>query len=91
MSPGRSAMTKVEWHVKHVIPKRGLTVVYGAPGSSKSFFVLDLVAHVARGIQWRGHRVVQSRVAYVAAEGVVAEGRDQREPREEPLRDAPVV
>lgn len=65
---------KVEWHVKHVIPKRGLIVVYGAPGSSKSFFVLDLVAHVARGLEWRGHRVKQSKVAYIAAEGVAGFG-----------------
>jgi hypothetical protein len=65
---------KVEWHVKHVIPKRGLIVVYGAPGSSKSFFVLDLVAHVARGLPWRGHRVNQSKIAYVAAEGVAGFG-----------------
>lgn len=62
----------IEWHVKYVIPKRALTVIYGAPGSSKSFFALDMVAHVVRGLPWRGHRVRQSRVVYVAAEG--AEG-----------------
>lgn len=65
---------KVEWHIKHVIPKRGLVVIYGAPGSSKSFFALDMVAHVARGIPWRGHRVRQSSVAYIAAEGVAGFG-----------------
>ena len=69
-----SSAQKVEWHVKHVIPKKGLVVVYGAPGSSKSFFVLDLVAHVARGLPWRGHRVKQSRIAYIAAEGVAGFG-----------------
>ena len=65
---------KVEWHIKHVLPKKGLIVVYGAPGSSKSFFALDMVAHVARGLPWRGHRVRQSKVAYVAAEGVAGFG-----------------
>jgi len=65
---------KVEWHIKHVLPKRGLIVVYGAPGSSKSFFALDMVAHVARGLPWRGHRVKQSKIAYVAAEGVAGFG-----------------
>jgi hypothetical protein len=69
-----SSAQKVEWHIKHVIPKRGLIVVYGAPGSSKSFFVLDLVAHIARGLEWRGHRTKQSKVAYVAAEGVAGFG-----------------
>lgn len=62
----------MEWHIKHVLPKRALTVVYGAPGSSKSFFVLDMVAHVCRGLQWRQHRTKHSRALYVVAEG--AEG-----------------
>lgn len=69
-----SSAQKTEWHIKHVIPKRGLIVVYGAPGSSKSFFVLDMVAHVARGLLWRGHKVQQSKIAYVAAEGVAGFG-----------------
>lgn len=61
---------KIEWHIKHVVQKKGLVIVYGDPGSSKSFFVLDMVAHVARGLPWRNHRVKQSKVAYIAAEGV---------------------
>jgi hypothetical protein len=65
---------RVEWHIKHVLPKRGLIVVYGDPGSSKSFFTLDMVAHVARGLMWRGHRVRQANVAYIAAEGVAGFG-----------------
>jgi KaiC/GvpD/RAD55 family RecA-like ATPase len=65
---------KVEWHIKHVLPKRGLIVVYGDPGSSKSFFALDMVAHVARGLEWRGHRVRQANVAYIVAEGVAGFG-----------------
>lgn len=65
---------RVEWHIKHVLPKRGLIVVYGDPGSSKSFFTLDMVAHVARGLVWRGHRVSQANVAYIAAEGVAGFG-----------------
>src|SRR5439155_25561438 len=35
--------------------------------------------------------VVVDRNPDVAAQRVLAEGRDQREPREQPLRDAPVV
>ena len=88
-----SSAQKVEWHIKHVIPKRGLIVVYGAPGSSKSFFVLDMVAHIARGLEWRGHRVAQSRVAYVAAEGVAGFGNRlaaYSEHHGTPLADVPV-
>ena len=65
---------RVEWHIKHILPEKGLVVIYGDPGSSKSFFALDMVAHVARGIEWRGHRVRQSKVAYIAAEGVAGFG-----------------
>jgi len=65
---------RVEWHIKHVLPKRGLIVIYGEPGSSKSFFALDMVAHVARGLAWRGHKVGQANVAYIAAEGVAGFG-----------------
>jgi hypothetical protein len=84
---------QVEWHIKHVIPKRGLIVVYGAPGSSKSFFVLDLVAHVARGLPWRGHKVRQANVAYVVAEGVAGFGNRlaaYAEGHDVPLTDVPL-
>lgn len=88
-----SSAQRIEWHIKHVIPKRGLIVVYGAPGSSKSFFVLDLIAHVARGVPWRGHRVKQSRIAYVAAEGVAGFGNRlaaYSKHNDLPLADLPV-
>lgn len=65
---------RVEWLIKHVLPKRALTIIYGEPGSGKSFFALDLVAHVARGLQWRGNKTRQCSVAYVAAEGVAGFG-----------------
>lgn len=57
------------WIVKGVLPKAGLVVLYGASGAGKSFVALDLVAAIARGVQWRGLRVRQGRVVYVAAEG----------------------
>jgi hypothetical protein len=65
---------RVEWHIKHVLPKKGLIVIYGEPGSSKSFFALDMIAHIARGLPWRGHRTRQANVAYIAAEGVAGFG-----------------
>jgi hypothetical protein len=45
-----------------------LVVVYGASGSGKSFFVGDLAMHIACNLSWRGRRVRQSLVAYIAAE-----------------------
>ena len=46
-----------------------LGVTYGAPGSSKSFFVLDLLRHVVSGEDWRGNRVRRAPVLYIAGEG----------------------
>jgi hypothetical protein len=65
---------KVEWLVKKVLPRNALTIIYGEPGSGKSFFALDLVAQVARGLTWRGQRTRQCSVAYIAAEGVAGFG-----------------
>lgn len=59
----------IAWSIKHVLPRTGLAVVYGAPGSGKSFFALDMVAAVARGIEWRGRKVRKGRAMYIAAEG----------------------
>lgn len=58
-----------EWRIQEVIPEADLVVVYGESGSGKSFFTLDLAQAIARGEPWRGKRVKQGRVAYIAAEG----------------------
>lgn len=65
-----TASQHMEWLIKHVIPSRGLVVVYGDPGSGKSFYVLDMVCHVARGVAWNGKKTKQRTIAYIAAEGV---------------------
>lgn len=41
----------------------------GAPGSKKSFVVLDQVAHVAEGRPWMGLKVRKGRVVMIVAEG----------------------
>jgi RecA-family ATPase len=55
--------------VKGVLPRTGLVVVWGPPKCGKSFWVFDLVMHVALGRKYRGHRVQQGRVVYLALEG----------------------
>lgn len=57
------------WIIKGILPKADLGVLYGASGSGKSFAVLDMALAVARGIDWRGARVRQGNVIYIAAEG----------------------
>ncbi|MEJ0093153.1 MAG: AAA family ATPase [Methylocella sp.] len=55
--------------IKGLVPRVGLTVVWGPPKCGKSFFVFDLVMHVALGWEYRGRRVRQGHVVYCALEG----------------------
>ena len=57
-----------KWWVKGVIPQAALGVIFGPPGSGKTFLALDIGCAVARGEPWRGIRVNPGRVAYIAAE-----------------------
>jgi KaiC/GvpD/RAD55 family RecA-like ATPase len=64
------AQPPMEWLVKGVLPKAGLAVLFGEPGSGKSFLAFDLAGCLARGADWNGHKVrAKGRVVYVAAEG----------------------
>jgi hypothetical protein len=57
------------WIIKGVLPEADLGVIYGASGSGKSFIVLDMALAIVRGLPWRGLKVKQGRVLYIAAEG----------------------
>ena len=55
--------------VKGLIPRDGLIVVWGPPKCGKSFWSFDLAMHVALGREYRGRRVQQGPVVYIACEG----------------------
>jgi hypothetical protein len=55
--------------VRGLVPSEGLVVVWGAPKTGKTFWVLDLVMHVALGWEYRGRRVQDGNVVYCAFEG----------------------
>jgi hypothetical protein len=59
----------VPYLVKGLIPRRGLLVLWGPPKSGKSFWIFDLVMHVALGWEYRGRRVQQGAVVYCSFEG----------------------
>lgn len=61
--------TERRYLVKGLIPRTGLTVVWGAPKSGKSFWTFDLMMHVALGWNYRGRRVHAGPVVYCAFEG----------------------
>jgi hypothetical protein len=55
--------------VKDLIPRTGLSVIWGPPKSGKSFWTFDLSMHVALGWPYRGRRTQQGPVCYCAFEG----------------------
>jgi hypothetical protein len=55
--------------IKGLLDVGAMSLVFGPPGSAKTFFVMDLAFHLAAGRQWRGRRIRRSAVLYLAAEG----------------------
>ena len=55
--------------VKGLIPREGLVVIWGPPKCGKTFKALDIAMHIALGWPYRGRRVSQGAVVYVALEG----------------------
>ena len=55
--------------VKGIVPRVGLSVIWGPPKCGKSFLTFDLMMHVALGWEYRGRRVRQGAVVYCALEG----------------------
>jgi RecA-family ATPase len=58
------------WLVEDVLPEEGLGVIFGAPGSRKTFTAIDLALHIAGGYDhWRGKRVERRICMYLSLEG----------------------
>jgi hypothetical protein len=55
--------------IKGLIPRAGLTVIWGPPKCGKSFWTFDFVMHIVLGEPYRGRRVQQGAVVYLALEG----------------------
>ncbi len=65
-----AALPDLEWLIEGVLPKPGLVVLYGEPGSFKTFVALDMALTVASGREWLGRVTLQTKALYIAAEGV---------------------
>lgn len=59
------------WIVDGLLVEQGLAMIFGPSGVGKSFFALDLLAHIADGRTYGAaqREVKQKRVVYVMAEG----------------------
>jgi hypothetical protein len=61
--------TATGYLVKNLLSSTGLAVVWGPPKCGKSFWVMDLALHIAKGWPYRGKRVRQCPVIYFVLEG----------------------
>ncbi|HEV2622910.1 MAG TPA: AAA family ATPase [Frateuria sp.] len=59
------------WLIRDLLPAEGLCVLFGEPGSGKSFLVLDLLATIARGEAWAGQRTRKGATVYVGLEAQI--------------------
>ena len=57
------------YFVKGLLPDRGLVVIWGPPKCYKSFWATDIGLHIALDWEYRGRRVQQATVVYIALEG----------------------
>lgn len=84
---GIADLAPPSWLVEEYLTDGSLAVLWGDPGSYKSFLALDWALCVATGTPWLGRRVRTGRVLYVAGEG--ATGFRQRVPAWEQARGVP--
>jgi len=64
-----SQPTPIRWAVKRWIPDQGLTMIYGESGAGKTFVLLDVLCHMAAGMQWQGLKTKPGVVVLLAGEG----------------------
>jgi RecA-family ATPase len=63
-------MPKTEWLINSYVPSDCLMLIYGAPGSFKSFLALDWAMSIAAGRNWLGAATRQARTVYIMGEGL---------------------
>lgn len=64
----KSEQRQQEWAIEGWLPHLGLGVLFGRPGTMKTFTVVDLAVRMAVGLSWGGLRLREGVVAIVAAE-----------------------
>ena len=62
-------VTSMSYLIKGVINKGDVVFMFGDSGTMKSFVATDMAFHVATGQKWQNHRVKQTGVLVVIAEG----------------------
>jgi hypothetical protein len=68
---GREIMAQPlpDYQIDGLWPERSLVVLFGSPGTGKSFLALAWALAILNGIPWIGQRCIRGPVLYIAAEG----------------------
>ena len=62
---------EITWIVQDIIPNNGLIIVYGSPGSGKTFIVIDVCLHIINHMKWFNNAVNDAGVVvYLIGEGI---------------------
>lgn len=67
-------LPKPEWQVEGMIVEKSMFVLYGPPGSGKSFLALSVALSVGTGFRMLGRPVIRGPVVIVAPEGAAGLG-----------------
>jgi len=65
------SLPNLVWLIEGILPQPGLGVIYGEPGSGKTFVALSMALSIANGQNWLGRKVEKRNILYIAAEGVL--------------------
>ena len=57
------------WLVKRLIPASSIVVFFGNSGHGKTFVVIDLLCHIAAGLEWCSNKTRKGPILYLAGEG----------------------
>lgn len=58
-----------QWAIEGLFEVNSLVMLYGPPGSYKSFMAIDWMMHMAAGKSWQGRHTSTGKVLYVLGEG----------------------
>ena len=75
---GLAALPPPEPLIENYLTRDSLAVLYGRPGTAKSFICISMAFAVVTGTDWFGHRVHRGPVLYVAGEGTAGLAQRQR-------------